>query len=198
MDKLVAGLTKATAGVLALYEGSQKLTAGTEQLADGTQELNSRVPTLASGVEQLDDGAAQVADGADQLATGLGDAADGSGQLADGLDQAEPGAGQIEEGAGRLKTEGSDELVKAGKDAQIGFARNVAQLESAQQTGLEGAGIPFGPAQGSDVVTSAAYAVYLDGVAADTESNTIAYVLGGVFVAGAAGAAFAARRRLTA
>ncbi len=187
--------TTLTCASAQLAVGAKQLAGGTTQLADGTEELNSQVPTLASGVAQLDDGASQVADGADQLAGGLGAAADGSGQLADGLGQAEPGAGQIEEGAGRLKTEGSDQLVQAGKDAQIGFARSVAQLESAQQTGLEGQGIPFGPAEGTDVVTSAAYAVYLSGVAADTENNAVKFGLGAALIAGAAGAAYAGMRR---
>ena len=156
------------------------------------------MPTLASGVEQLDDGAAQVADGADQLADGLGAAADGSGQLADGLAQAEPGGAQIEDGAGQLKEEGADVLAETGKEAQLGFAKNVALLEAAQQAGLEGAGIPFGPAEGTDVVTTAAYKMYLSGIAADTENNALKFGLGALLIAGAGGVAFAAARKLAA
>jgi putative membrane protein len=181
-----------------LASGAAQLADGTDTLAAGTQELNSKVPTLASGVAQLDDGASQVADGADQLADGLGAAADGSGQLADGLAQAEPGGAQIEDGAGQLKEQGADELAKTGKEAQLGYAKNVALLEAAQQAGLEGAGIPFGPAEGTDVVTTAAYKMYLSGVAADTENNALKFGLGALLIAGAGGVAFAAARKLAA
>jgi putative membrane protein len=187
-----------TAGSAALASGASSLAEGTETLAEGTEELNSNVPTLASGVAQLDDGAAQVADGADQLATGLGDAADGSGQLADGLAQAEPGGAQIEAGAGQLKEEGADVLAQTGKDAQLGFAKNVALLEAAQQAGLEGAGIPFGPAEGTDVVTTAAYKMYLSGIAPEAENNALKFGLGALLIAGAGGVAFAAARKLAA
>ena len=148
--------------------------------------------------QQLDDGAAQVADGADQLADGLGDAADGSEQLVDGLAQAEPGGAQIEEGAGDLKEQGADVLAQTGKDAQIDFARNVALLEASQQAGLEGAGIPFGNAVGTDVVTTAAVQMQLAGIAPDTENNALKFGLGALLIAGAGGAAFAAARKVTA
>ncbi len=187
-----------TAGSAALASGASQVADGTETLAAGTKTLNSKVPALASGVSQLDDGAGQVADGADQLAAGLGAAADGSGQLADGLSQAEPGGAQIEDGAGRLKKEGADELAKTGKEAQLGYAKNVALLEAAQQAGLEGAGIPFGPAEGTDVVTTGAYKMYVAGVAADTENNALKYGLGALLIAGAGGAAFAAARKAAA
>ncbi len=186
-----------TAGSAALASGASDLADGTDTLAAGTKSLNAKVPTLASGVAQLDDGAAQVADGADQLADGLGAAADGSAQLADGLTQAEPGGAQIEAGAGQLKEEGADELAKTGKEAQLGYARNVALLEAAQQAGLEGAGIPFGPAEGTDVTTTAAYKMYLSGIAADTENNAVKFGLGAALIAGAGAAAFAARRKVT-
>ncbi len=128
--------------------------------------------------------------------TGLGDAADGSGQLADGLAQAEPGGAQIEAGAGQLKEEGADKLADTGKEAQLGYARNVALLEAAQQAGLEGAGIPFGPAEGTDVVTTGAYKMYVAGVAADTENNALKFGLGALLIAGAGGAAFAAAQEV--
>ncbi len=126
-----------TAGSAALATGASSLADGTETLAEGTETLNGKVPALASGVEQLDDGAAQVADGADQLADGLGAAADGSGQLADGLAQAEPGGAQIEDGAGQLKKQGADELVKSGKEAQIGLReeRGAPRVRAASRSG---------------------------------------------------------------
>jgi putative membrane protein len=196
---LTCASAQLAAGGAQLNAGATQLADGTDQLADGTQELNSRVPTLASGVSQLDDGASQVADGADQLADGLGDAADGSGQLADGLGQAEPGAGQIQDGAGQLKEQGADELVKSGSEAQIGFAADVALLEAQQALGEQGAGIPFGPAEGTDTITTGAIQLQLAGIAADTNNNAVNFVLGGVLLAGAgAAAAFAARRRATA
>ena len=171
---------------------------GTEQLAEGTETLDAKVPALADGVNQLAAGGDQVAAGNEQLATGLTSAADGSGQLAEGLGSAEPGGAQIEDGAGRLKKEGADELAKTGKEAQLGYARNVALLEAAQQAGLEGAGIPFGNAEGTDVVTTAAYKMYVAGIAADTENNALKYGLGALLIAGAGGAAFAAARKAAA
>jgi putative membrane protein len=193
---LAAGVNQLAAGANQLADGSAQVAAGTDALAEGTETLNGKVPTLASGVEQLDAGAGQVADGADQLAAGLGAAADGSGQLADGLAQAEPGGAQIEDGAGRLKEEGADELAKSGQEAQLGFARNVALLEAAQQAGLEGAGIPFGPAEGTDVVTTAAYKMYVAGIAPEDDNNALKYGLGALLIAGAGGAALAASRKV--
>jgi putative membrane protein len=195
---LASGVSQLAAGANQLADGSAQVADGTDQLAEGTETLDSKVPALASGVSKLDDGAGQVADGADKLAAGLTTAADGSGQLADGLSQAEPGGAQIEDGAGRLKEEGADELAKTGKEAQLGYAKNVALLEAAQQAGLEGAGIPFGPAEGTDVVTTAAYKMYVAGVAADTENNALKYGLGALLIAGAGGAAFAASRKVSA
>jgi putative membrane protein len=185
-----------TAGSAALASGASDLADGTDTLAAGTKSLNAKVPTLASGVAQLDDGASQVADGADQLASGLGDAADGSGALAEGLASAEPGGAQIEAGAGQLKKEGADELAKTGKEAQLDYAKRVAMLEAAQQAGLEGVAIPFGPAEGTDVVTTAAYKMYVAGIAADGENNALKYGLGALLIAGAGGAAFAASRKV--
>jgi putative membrane protein len=194
--QLSAGLDQLNSSVPTLASGVSQLAAGGEQLAAGTEELNSKVPTLASGVEQLDDGAAQVADGADQLADGLGAAADGSEQLADGLGQAEPGGAQIEAGAGQLKEEGADVLADTGKEGQIGYARDVALIEAAQQLGVEGAAIPFGPAEGTDVTTTAAIQMQLAGIAADTENNALTFGLGALLIAGAGGIAFAARRKM--
>ena len=154
------------------------------------------MPALASGVSQLDDGAGQVADGADQLAAGLGAAADGSGQLADGLAQAEPGGAQIEDGAGQLKKQGADELAKTGKEAQLGYAKNVALLEAAQQAGLEGAGIPFGNAEGTNVVTTAAYQMQLAGISTETENTALKYILAAVMIAAGALAGVIAARKL--
>ncbi len=95
------------------------------------------------------------------------------------------------------RSRAADELAKTGKEAQLGYAKNVALLEAAQQAGLEGAGIPFGPAEGTDVVTTAAYKMYLSGIAADTENNALKYGLGVLLIAGAGGAAFAAARKVT-
>jgi putative membrane protein len=197
-SQLAAGTKELNSQVPTLASGVAQLAAGGEQLADGTGELADSVPTLASGVQQLDDGAAQVADGADQLATGLGDAADGSQQLADGLGQAEPGGAQIEDGAGQLKEQGADALATTGKEAQLGYAKDVAMLEASQQLGLEGAGVPFGFAEGTDVTTTAAIQVQLAGISADSENNLMKYGLGIALIAGAAGAAFAAARKLSA
>ena len=61
--------------------------------------------------------------------------------------------------------------------------------------GVEGVGIPFGPAEGADTVTSAAYKVYLAGIAPDTENNAVKFGLGAALIAGAAGAAYAGMRR---
>ena len=195
---LAGGVNQLAAGANQLADGSAQVADGTDTLAAGTEKLDAKVPALASGVSKLDDGAGQVADGADKLAAGLGAAADGSGQLADGLAQAEPGGAQIEDGAGQLKKQGSDELAKTGKEAQLGYAKNVALLEAAQQAGLEGAGIPFGTAEGTDVVTTAAYKMYLSGIAADTENNALKYGLGVLLIAGAGGVAFAAARKFAA
>ena len=135
----------------------------------------------------------RLADGAEQLATGLAAAADGSGQLADGLAQAEPGGAQIEDGAGQLKEQGADELAKTGKEAQLDYAKRVAMLEAAQQAGLEGVAIPFGPAEGTDVVTTAAYKMELAGITAEEENTALKYgiavllLIAGV-LAGVAGA----------
>jgi hypothetical protein len=97
-----------------------------------------------------------------------------------------------------LKKEGADELAKSGKEAQLGFSRNVALLEAAQQAGLEGAGIPFGPAEGTDVVTTAAYKMYVAGIAPEDDNNLLKYGLGALLIAGAGGAAFAASRKVAA
>ena len=195
---LAGGVSQLAAGANQLADGAAQVADGTDTLAAGTEKLDAKVPALASGVAKLDDGAGQVADGADKLAAGLGAAADGSGQLADGLAQAEPGGAQIEDGAGQLKKQGSDELAKTGKEAQLGYAKNVALLEAAQQAGLEGAGIPFGNAEGTDVVTTAAYKMYLSGIAADTENNALKYGLGVLLIAGAGGVAFMAARKFAA
>jgi putative membrane protein len=195
---LTCASAAATAGSAALASGAAQLADGTDTLAAGTKKLNSSVPTLATGVSKLDDGAAQVADGADQLAAGLGAAADGSAQLADGLAQAEPGGAQIEDGAGQLKEQGADELAKSAKESQLGYAKNVALLEAAQQAGLEGAGIPFGTAEGTDVTTTAAYKMFVAGIAADTENNALKFGLGALLIAGAGGVAFAAARKFAA
>jgi putative membrane protein len=195
-SQLATGTSQLNAQVPTLAEGIEQLAAGGEQLADGTGELNAAVPELASGVEQLDDGAAQVADGADQLADGLGAAADGSEQLADGLGQAEPGGAQIEAGAGQLKEEGADVVAESGKNAQLGFARDVALIEAVQQMGVEGSNLPFGPAEGTDVTTTAAIQMQLAGIAADTENNALTFGLGALLIAGAGGIAFAARRKM--
>ena len=138
----------------------------------------------------------RLAAGNEQLATGLTSAADGSGQLADGLAQAEPGGAQIEDGAGQLKKQGADELAKTGKEAQLGYAKNVALLEAAQQAGLEGAGIPFGNAEGTNVVTTAAYQMQLAGISADTENTALKYILAAVMIAAGALAGVIAARKL--
>ena len=195
---LLDGTGQLNAQVPTLAAGVNQLAEGGETLADGTGELNSKVPALASGVEQLDAGAAQVAEGNADLADGLGAAADGSEQLVDGLASAEPGGAQIEQGAGDLKEQGADVLAQTGKDAQIDYARNVALLEASQQAGLEGAGIPFGSAVGTDVVTTAAVQMQLAGIAPDTENNALKFGLGALLIAGAGGAAFAAARKVAA
>ena len=118
------------------------------------------------------------------------------GQLADGLAQAEPGGAQIEDGAGQLKKQGADELAKTGKEAQLGYAKNVALLEAAQQAGLEGAGIPFGNAEGTNVVTTAAYQMQLAGISVDTENTALKYILAAVMIAAGALAGVIAARKL--
>jgi hypothetical protein len=72
----------------------------------------------------------------------------------------------------------------------------VALIEAAQQLGVEGAAIPFGPAEGTDVTTTAAIQMQLAGIAADTENNALTFGLGALLIAGAGGIAFAARRKM--
>ena len=195
---LAGGVSQLATGADQLADGSAQVADGTETLAAGTEKLDAKVPALASGVSQLDDGADQVAAGADKLAAGLGAAADGSGQLADGLARPSRVVPRSRMAPVSSRSRAADELAKTGKEAQLGYAKNVALLEAAQQAGLEGAGIPFGNAEGTDVVTTAAYKMYLSGIAADTENNALKYGLGVLLIAGAGGVAFMAARKFAA
>jgi putative membrane protein len=193
---LSSGVNQLAAGANQLADGSAQVADGTDQLAEGTETLDGKVPALADGVNQLAAGGDQLAAGNEQLATGLTSAADGSGQLADGLAQAEPGGGQIEDGAGRLKKEGADELAKTGKEAQLDYARRVAMLEAAQQAGLEGVAIPFGPAEGTDVVTTAAYKMELAGITSEEENTALKYVMAALLLLAGGLAGVAGVRRI--
>jgi putative membrane protein len=195
-ELLADGTTELNGQVPGLAAGVSQLAEGGEALADGTGELNDQVPALADGVQQLDEGAALVDDGANQLADGLGDAAEGSELLTDGLREAEPGGAQLEDGALQLKEEGADALAETGAEAQLGYARDVALIDAAQQLGVEGAGVPFGFAEGTDVTTTAVVQMQLAGISADNQDDALKIGLGVVLIAGAAGLAFAASRRL--
>jgi len=183
--EIAGALTLASAGADALAEGTGQLAAGGEELAAGAGEA-------AEGAAQLDDGLGQIADGAGDLADGLGDAADGSVRLADGLMLAKAGDEKVVDGAGRLRSEGTSQLIDGGNDAAAENAAKAATLVAMTAKAGSNA-LPYGAPEGA--TGSAAYKLTLAGADKSGQENRNRAVVAGLLLAAACGVGTVLRRR---
>lgn len=201
LDQLAVGVTKAVAGVLQLADGATaahggaaELTAGLGDLGDGAGELASGASRLAAGTGDAAAGGSELADGLGTLADGLGDAAAGSEKLSGGLTEAADGVPQLRDGAQRLSTEGSKELVQAGKDT----AQEYGELYAVLKAGAERAdkeSMIIGAPEGATGL--AAYTFEILGEKGESGRNTTRALIG-LGLALVAGAVLFARRRFAA
>ena len=215
LTSLVAGLTAATTGVAQLYAGSVAAASGSQQLAGGLTTASAGADTLAEGASQLAagvdtaaigsskiavgagdlsdglvtaaDGSTQIADGANQIAVGIAPAAAGATKIADGLGQAVPGGTKIEDGANQLSEEGTKALIVAGQGTTNSFGEKYSYMQALNTRAATGAGIPNGPATGSDVVTSGAFGYTLEGVTQEGSTNGLRFLLAGLLLAAGVG-----------
>lgn len=212
LGALDAGVTQLVSGVVAQVQGgiggvsdtpaNQTLRGGINGLQDGVGQIQAGGSTLLTGLNQLSTGANQLATGtgqlsagAGQLATGLDDAASGSVRLADGLSKAVDGATQIPDGAGRLSTEGTSQLVKAGQDTALDYGKKYAVIEAGAaraKTGSMAIGAPAGAAGFT------AYSLEIAGVDGQGGKNALRLLLAGLGFAGAGALAWRRRPELAA
>jgi putative membrane protein len=171
-----------------LYDNDdwKELVTGGQDLADGLAGDVAKGATdiavgnieLRKGLIKPIKGAGDLADGGTKLAKGLEPAAAGAKLLTEKLGEAQDGAVQAEDGAGRLKTEGADQLLESGDEAAVEFATKVALLDALQADGEAGAGIPFGKAVGPNTATTGAYQLVLSPAEDPLANDTARYVLG--------------------
>ncbi|MBP8880861.1 MAG: hypothetical protein KBF43_10855 [Dermatophilaceae bacterium] len=207
LGALDAGVTELVSGVVAQVQGgiggvsdtpaNLTLRGGINGLQDGVGQIQAGGATLLSGLGQLSAGANQLADGTGQLAAGAGRLADGldgaasgSVRLADGLAQAVDGASQIPDGAGRLSTEGTSQLVKAGQDTALDYGKKYAVIEAGAAR-AKSSSMAIGAPSGAAGFT--AYSLEIAGVDGQGGKNLLRLVLAGLGFAGAG--ALALRRR---
>lgn len=156
-----AGAGDLAYGIAQAGDGAAQLASGAGQLSGGLDQVAAKVPDAVSGAQALAKGSAALADGSKELAAGLSGklapganqladglaglqaAVDGSGQIADGMTQAVDGNQQIVDGAGRLSTEGTSQLVKAGEQTTIDYGREYATMQALNEKGLS-QGLPYG------------------------------------------------------
>ena len=198
-DALVAGTGDLKGGTKKLLAGSKELGAGGSliyqklgELAAGLQKISSGAGQLQDGAAQAKDGSGQLADGSNQLADGLGGAADGSKQLADGLGQAAGSAPQLVDGAERLSTEGTQKLVKAGKDTAQNYGELYATISAGAQR-ADNEKMAYGAPAGAQGLT--AYSFIIQGEDGEGGRN-LARGLTGLGLLAAGAGAFGLRRRL--
>lgn len=192
--KEIQGLVSAGIGQL-VAEVSAGLSDVVGQASDGAAELADGMSLLAAGGAQLSSGLGEIADGAGQLSDGLSQAASGSTDLAAGLDKAKSGNGEIVDGAGRLRDEGTSQLVAAGNDTASDAAKNYQTLMALGKRADDGA-LPYGAPEGA--TGSAAYQLTLAGAdTARTDNTRRALVALMVFLAAGAFSWLVHRRRAT-
>ncbi len=181
-----------------LVAGGQTLEEGAIDAADGARQLADVNEQLSEGLVAPADGASQLADGGEKLAEGLVPAAEGAETIAEKLGEAETGATQAQDGAGQLKTEGADKLLESGDQAAVEFATKVAMLDSLQEAGEQGAGIPYGNATGPNTTTTGAYQVVLSEASNEGANDVIRYLVAalGFLAAGLVGTMVWRRRGL--
>ena len=170
-------------GINGLQDGVAQLQAGGATLVDGLSQLSA-------GANQLSAGTGQLSAGAGRLADGLDSAASGSVRLADGLSQAVDGATQIPDGAGRLSTEGTSQLVKAGQDTALDYGKKYAVIEAGAAR-AKSSSMAYGAPAGAAGFT--AYSLEIAGVDGQGGKNLLRLLLAGLGFAGAG--ALAWRRR---
>ena len=149
-------------------------------MAAGNKDLSTGSVTAA-------DGATQVADGANQVATGLAPAAAGATQISDGLTQAVPGGTQIEDGANQLSEQGSKKLIESGNTTTNSYGEQYALMQALNTRSATLAGVPNGPATGTNVVSSGAFGYTLDGVTKSDTTNGLRFLLAALLLAAAVG-----------
>jgi putative membrane protein len=191
---LTCGAAAVNAGASQVATGNKDLASGLTTLAGGAGQVADGSDQLASGLATLSGGATQVADGADQLATGLAPAATGSTQISDGLGQALIGGRQIEDGANQLSAQGTKKLIATGNDTTNSYGEQYALMQALNVRSATQQGIPDGPATGSDVATTGAFAYTLDGVSQADATNGVRFLLAAVLLAAAVGVGIAFAR----
>lgn len=210
LGALDAGISQLVSGVVAQIQGgiggvsdapaNKTLRGGINGLQAGVSQIQAGGATLLSGLDQLSDGAdrlsvgtGQLADGANDLAEGLNSAADGSGQIADGLSEAVDGATQIPDGAGRLSTEGTKELIKAGQGTASDYGKKYAVIEAGAAR-AKAEGMAYGAPAGAAGFT--AYSLELAGMDGQGAQSTGRLFSGVAAFGMAAGVAMWRRRSL--
>ncbi|HET7736777.1 MAG TPA: hypothetical protein VFK52_12425 [Nocardioidaceae bacterium] len=200
LDQLSIGVTKAVAGVLQLSAGATSAQGGATALASGLGTLEDGAETLADGAARLAGGtgdaaagSSELADGLGDLADGLGDAAVGSQKISGGLSEAADGVPKLEDGAQRLSTEGSQELVKAGKDTAQEYGELYAVLKAGAVRAESEKMVVGAPAGATGL---SAYTFEILGEKGESGRNLVRALIG-LGLAVVAGAVLFARRRLT-
>ena len=177
--------------------GAAAVSAGADQAATGSA-------ALSSGLNKLSSGSSQVATGADQLATGLAPAASGASQIASGIGVhavgCDPtktltcGGSAIQSGAQQLSDQGSKKLIAKGNDTANSYGEQYALMEALNARSATQAGIPNGPAKGTNVTTTGAFGYTLQGVTKADSTNWIRFLIAGLVLAASVGVGIAFAR----
>jgi putative membrane protein len=192
LDQADAGAKQLSAGLSQLAEGSAALDSGLGQLADGGAQVADGAADAAAGSDALDQGLGQLSDGASQLAGGIDKAAAGSSDLATGLGKAQAGDAKVVDGAGRLRSEGTGELVKGGSEAAGAAAKKYALLVALGKKAADGA-LPYGAPDGA--TGSAAYQLTLAAATTASHDNATRGIAAALLLVVACAVSWVVRRR---
>jgi putative membrane protein len=105
------------------------------------------------------------------------------------------GAAAIQDGATQLSEQGSKKLIAEGSATASSYGEQYALMEALNKRAATQAGVPNGPAQGTGVVTTAAYGYTLDGVSRSDQTNVLRFLIAAVLLVGAVAGGMALARR---